>query len=119
MTLLKTCLAIATILVISCNSTSKTTTEDASTDTEASAMEAKKMMEAGFKKAVIVSSKAEGDCPYVLKMEENNNMLDPINLEEGMKKDGLKVWVTYQGLRMMNRCEKANPVSIVEIEKRN
>ena len=46
-------------------------------------------------------------------------MLDPINLEESMKKDGLKVWVTYQGLRMMNRCEKANPVSIVEIEMRN
>ncbi|KAA3623036.1 MAG: hypothetical protein DWP94_06905 [Flavobacterium sp.] len=119
MTLFKTCLAIATILVISCNSASKSAAEGASKDTEAAAMEAKKMMEAGFKKAVIVGSKAEGDCPYVLKMEDNNNMLDPINLEEGMKKDGLKVWVTYQGLRMMNRCVKANPVSIVEIEKRN
>jgi hypothetical protein len=119
MTLFKTCLALVTVLVISCNSSSKSAAEGASKDTEAAAMEAKKMMEAGFKKAVIVGSKAEGDCPYVLKMEDGAYMVDPINLEESMKKDGMKVWVSYNGLRMMNRCEKANPVSIVEIQERN
>lgn len=119
MTLFKTCLALVTVLVISCNSSSKSAAEGASKDTEAAAMEAKKMMEAGFKKAVIVGSKAEGDCPYVLKMEDGSYMVDPINLEESMKKDGMKVWVSYNGLRMMNRCEKANPVSIVEIQERN
>ena len=44
--------------------------------------------------------------------------LDPINITEEFKKDGEKIWIKFGGLKMMNRCEKANPISIIEIQKR-
>ena len=79
-----------------------------------------KMIEDGFKMGTIVASKAEGDCPFTIQMEGEDKpyFLDPINLDESFKKNGQKVWFTFNGLRMMNRCEKANPVSIVEMKKR-
>ena len=50
--------------------------------------------------------------------KDGNYYLDPMNLTDEYKKHGEKVWVKYSGLRRMNRCIKANPVSINEIEKR-
>jgi len=78
-----------------------------------------KMLEAGFKKATIVASTVKGDCPYTLKVDGENNLFDPINLEETYKSSGMQVWFTYHPLRMMNRCEKANPIEIVEMRKAN
>jgi len=46
---------------------------------------------------------------------------DPINLDESFsafKQDGMKVWFTFAGLRMMNRCEKANPINLIDIQTR-
>jgi len=83
-------------------------------------MEVAKMIENGFKKGVIVASDKEGDCPFTIKLRDNDYSyyLDPINLTEEFKKDGEKIWVKFAGLRMMNRCEKANPVSIIEMHVR-
>ncbi|MFT7071938.1 hypothetical protein [Patiriisocius sp. Uisw_017] len=76
-----------------------------------------KMMEAGFKSGTIVASKIEGDCQFTIEMTgEKLYFLDPINLEEQYKKDGMEVWFTFTGLRMMNRCEKANPINVNEIQ---
>ena len=75
------------------------------------------MMESGFSMATVVASKTEGDCPFTIKMEDGT-LFDPINLEDGFKKHDTKIWVKYSGLRMMNRCVKANPVRIDEIQKR-
>ena len=78
------------------------------------------MIEAGFIKGTIVTSKVEGDCPITIQVEgkEDAYFLDPINLEENYKKDGEKVWFKFEGLRRKNRCNKANPISIIEIQKR-
>jgi hypothetical protein len=82
-------------------------------------MDTKKMMDLGYQKATTVASTVSGDCPFTLKMEgDNSYMLDPINLQEDYKQDGIKLWVKYTPLKMMNRCDKANPVNIVEIQKR-
>ncbi len=77
-----------------------------------------KMMADGFTMGTIVASNIEGDCPYVISSEIDGNkvMYDPINLDDMYKKNGMKVWYKYNGLRMMNRCEKANPVNISEIQ---
>jgi len=107
---------IAFVLFSCC---SKKTTTDAMAETKNATLAAK-MIENGFKMGTIVTSKEEGDCAVTIKLEDKNYQyyLDPINLEEGYSKNGEKVWVKFAGLRMANRCVKANPISIIEIQKR-
>lgn len=71
-------------------------------------------------KESLLLQKKEGDCPYVISVLTDDNtksLLDPINLEEAYMKDGEKVWFKYGVLRMMNRCDKASPINILEIKK--
>lgn len=84
-------------------------------------METKKMIENGFLAGTISASTVAGDCPFTIKVEgdEGSYFLDPINLDETYKKEGEKIWFTYNGLRMMNRCDKASPISLKEIQKRS
>ncbi len=118
MTITNTIFSIFTLFAISCSSTGKTVNENAKSDDVAVLDSSdKSMMEAGFLKGTVIYSEKEGDCPYTidLESEDYNYLLDPINLEEKYKKDGASVWVKFGGLRMANRCVKANPVSITEI----
>ncbi len=98
--------------------TETTSTTETSSNTES--MDPKKMMAAGYLQGTIVYSDKEGDCPYTIQMPGDKMefyYLDPINLEEKYKKDGLKVWIKFNGLRRMNRCDKATPAQITEIKK--
>ncbi len=118
MTLFKSTLLLASIIIMSCCSSTKSTSNSETSNT--AEMESKKMMDEGYKMGVIVTSRKEGDCPITIQIQdEETYLLDPINIAEMYKViDGDKVWVKYTGLRMMNRCEKANPVSLTEIQKR-
>lgn len=83
----------------------------------------KTMKEAGFLEGVIVASSEEGDCPFTIRVLNNDSysesyLLDPINMTDEYKSNGQKIWFTFAGLRMQNRCDKANPVNIIEIQKR-
>ena len=118
MTFLKTSLSLFLLLALACNSSKNTTSNNDNEMSSENNKTEQKMMEAGFKKGTIVFSEEEGDCPYTIQIEESGNFLDPINLEESYKAGGTEVWVKYNGLRRMNRCVKANPVSISEIQKR-
>lgn len=113
-----TLIVIAFVTLVSCSST-KTTTENV-VQKETAAMDTQKMIENGYIKGTIVASSEENDCPFVIEVSgrQDNYYLDPINLDETFKKDGVKVWFTYNGLKMMNRCEKASPISINDIQKR-
>mgnify|MGYP000069350232 FL=1 len=99
------------ILLFSCKSTNNSENKIA----------IEKMMEAGFIKGTIVTSTIEGDCPITIKVEGKNGTyyLDPIDLREDFQIEGEQVWFKYGGLRRMNRCEKASPISIIEIIKGN
>ena len=106
------------ILLFSCSSTNNSLT--ASSEDKIQIVK-EKMMEAGFIKGTIVASKIEGDCPITIKVEGENGAyyLDPIDLKEDFQIEGEQVWFKYGGLRRMNRCEKASPISIIEIIKSN
>ncbi|RFN59000.1 hypothetical protein [Marixanthomonas ophiurae] len=117
MTLLKFSLGFLFLFAIACNST-KETPSDNNEMISIEKQNEQKMMDAGFKKGMIVFSEKEGDCPYTIKLEEGDTYYDPINLEESYKKDGEKVWFQFNPLRRMNRCVKANPVFVSEIQKR-
>ena len=120
MTLLKSLVFLFAFSIMSCCSTNKTVTEnDNDSTTNTVSMDTQKMMDLGYQKATTVASSLAGDCPFTLQIEgDNSYLLDPVNLEEGYKVNGIKVWVKYTPLKMMNRCDKANPVNIVEIQKR-
>ena len=117
--LFKTTIALL-LLAGGCNSPQSTVSENETSESTTTAdMVAKKMLEAGYAKGTIVYSDIEGDCPYTIRVDsESSYLLDPVNLTETYKNDGAKIWVKYTGLRRMNRCEKANPVTITEIENR-
>ncbi len=104
------------LILFSCNSINKSVSTTSENETQ---VESKKMIEAGFTDGTITISKKEGDCPITIKVErkEGAYYLDPINLPEDFQKDGERVWFTFGGLRMMKRCDKASPVSIIEIQK--
>lgn len=112
-----TLLLLAITLFMSCSTTKNTkqTMEKAKTT-----VDSKQMIEDGFLKGTIVTLKAEDGCPYVIEIagKDGNYFLDPTNLEETYQKDGMKVWFTFQGLRMMNRCGNAAPIAIDKIEER-
>ena len=121
MLLIKSSLTFFSVLLIACSSTNKATSEEKNTtNTKEIEMKTNEMLAAGFIKAEVVESREEGDCPYTFMIngKDGNYYLDPINLTDEYKKHGEKVWVKYSGLRRMNRCIKANPISINEIEKR-
>lgn len=103
----------------SCCTSSKTSKGDAMNGTTETSENTKKMIAEGFTKGTIVASTAEEDCPFVISstIDGNEMMYDPINLENNYKKNGMNVWYKYNGLRMMNRCEKASPVNITEIKE--
>lgn len=76
-------------------------------------------IQAGFLKGTIQAEPMGGACPYVIEVDADTPyFLDPVNLNEYYQKDGKKIWFKFQGLRMMNRCEKANPISLLEIKER-
>jgi hypothetical protein len=117
MKILTTTALLLLFIGTSCCTSGKIKNKDEKENT--SAMSIEKMTEEGFTSGTIVASQEEGDCPFVIKSEVAGStvMYDPINLEESFKEDGMKIWYKYRGLRMANRCTKANPVSLEEIQK--
>ena len=72
-----------------------------------------------YTSGTVVYSTAENDCAYTLKVDSQTEDLfyDPINLENEFTKDGLKIKFQYKLLKMKNRCDKANPISLTYIKK--
>lgn len=71
--------------------------------------------DANYTSGTIAYSEVEDDCMYTIRVvneDESSLFLDPINLEDAYKKDGLKIKFQYRPLKMKNRCNKANPISI-------
>ena len=97
----------------SCKSSEKVT-EDAKQVGKDKTTEVATTLDARDVEGVIVYSKEEGDCEYTIKTTAGV-MYDPINLEDRYKKNGVAVIFKFAGLRMPNRCLKANPIRIEDI----
>ncbi|MEM0517928.1 MULTISPECIES: hypothetical protein [Aequorivita] len=119
---LKIGIAIFSTLILSCGTTVKQTesTSTEETTSKEETVDPQKMIAAGYMLGTIIYSDKENDCPYTIQMPGDKMefyYLDPINLDETYKVDGLKVWVKFNGLRRMNRCDKATPAEITDIKK--
>lgn len=96
----------------SCSSTKKVTeAEEAKTKITETAMKEK-----GYSSGIIIYSEEEGDCEYSIQVNTGATF-DPINLADEFKNHKEKVWFTFRGLRRANRCPKANPVEIEDMQK--
>jgi len=111
--------------VFSCGTSTKTTTNEnintTETTTSETTMSDKEMIAEGYQQGVMVYSDKEGDCPYTVQMKGDKMefyYLDPTNLKDSFKKDSLKIWLKFNGLRIMNRCDKATPIEVIEMKKR-
>lgn len=98
--------------MMACNGTKETMATKAN---ENMAQE-KEMIAQGFTKGTLVYSRAEGDCEYTIKLEDGR-YFESTDLKEEFKKDGMTVWFTYNPLRRMSICSKANPIAITEMKK--
>lgn len=77
------------------------------------------MQKDGFVQGTITFSEDEEICSYtIVTNSDTREFLDPINLDDAYKVDGKKVWIKFNSLRMKNRCEKARPIEITEIQER-
>ncbi len=73
----------------------------------------------GFTAGVIQENTKKEDCLFTILVTSNSGeplYFDPINLDEAYKKDGIALFFKYRPLRMMNRCQRANPVEIQEMQ---
>lgn len=113
-------LAFAVVSLASCNSSkAKTSTSKSSVKNQTQTQAQASTPTDKEYKGIIIHSTAEGDCEYVIALEDERNvMFDPVNLLGNFKKNGTRVWFTFRSLKMPNRCDKANPISLTEIRER-
>ena len=122
--ILKITFAIFSAAILSCGTTgnqSQNSGGNSAAEIQAEKDTAKQMLAEGFLPGRVVYSEEEGDCPYTIQLKDDNNefyYLDPVNLGENFQEDQQNVWLKFNGLKRMNRCVKANPVYISEIQKR-
>lgn len=114
---MKTFLTITlTLILLSCSQTKSASATASSSTTEVSSSE--DMLAQGYIMGVIKTGATDGGCEYTIDTKKFNYHLDPTNLDDAFKKDGLKVWFTHRGLRMMNRCPEATPIEVIEMKVR-
>ena len=110
------------LLFLNCGSQKETAKEaEETTENVKESMDNDKRIAEGYIPGIIRNLENEDGCPYVIEVEnpDGNYMLDPLNLEDAsFKKEGMKVWFKFTGLRIMNRCPKASPISLNDIQKR-
>lgn len=121
----KILIAFFTFFIIACVPL-QTQTQDAETNSPAE-LEAQKiigeqMMQAGYLPGRIIYSDEGDDCQYTIQLKDGEKdfyYVDPVNLDRKFNTDGRSIWVKFTNLETEKRCEKANPVEIVEIQNRD
>ena len=105
------------LLGVCCSS--KKISADIAAKSQISSLKKAELIYTGFTPGVIQESTQKEDCIFTILVSEQNRQpyfLDPINLDEAYKKNGLDVFFKYRALRMMNRCQRANPIEIQEMQ---
>ena len=87
--------------------------------TKMEAQVSEKMIQEGYSKAYIVYNKEKSaTCKYLIQVEGKTLIEPRLALKTDFQVEKLKIWVKYHPQRRMSRCGKAQPVEIINIEKR-
>lgn len=116
---LKTIPVVLFSIMLSCNTNKKAMENEhvSNTNKSATTMENSKNNNSKLTNGIIITGKKEGQCSFLIQLDDNT-LLDPINLEKEYMIADLKIAFNFSQLRMMNRCDNANPISIIDIKKR-
>ncbi len=115
-------LSFTVLSCITSQNQSQTMETNSAAEIEAKKALAAQMIADGYLPGRILYSDLADDCEYTIQLKEGEKdfyYVDPINLSENFRRDNQTVWVKFNGLRRMNRCEKAAPVEITEIKNRD
>ena len=89
---------------------------------EAKKILGEKMVEDGYLPGRISYSDLRDDCQYTIQLKDGEKTfyyVDPINLDEKYNTDGQTIWVKFTESEAEKRCEKADPIEIIEILNRD
>ncbi len=70
----------------------------------------------GYTKATIINYTVDG-CSWMIKLEDGK-LLEPVNLKDEFKKDGLKVWIQYKHYENYSFCMSGEMVIVSAMEIR-
>ncbi len=70
----------------------------------------------GYTKATIINSTIDG-CLWMIQLEDGK-MLEPVNLKDEFKKEGLKVWIQYKHYENYSFCMAGEMVTVTAMEIR-
>ena len=121
--ILKIILLVGVLSFQSCGGTETSTKSVAPETDDSNTMETydKSMQEEGYSKGYVKKTD-NTKCQFVIVNEKTNTAFDPINFEEDafriFKLDDEKIYYKFLPLRMPNRCNEAQPISLVDIKKR-
>lgn len=111
---------------LSCD-TAKSAATNTEKDTENTIVEDSKKMESknlsteGYSLGTIAYTK-DSKCNYIIVDEKSGAKFDPINIDDkkyaSLKSDATKVYYKYRPLRMMNRCDEAQPIELEDMQSR-
>ena len=102
------------ICLLSCHTNKKVTDKENSLSSTTESL-----IKKGFKKAIIIKNKSKSSCALLVSLLDSKELLDPVGIDQNNFKNEEKIWFKFSSLRMKNRCEKARPVSVIEIKKRD
>lgn len=68
----------------------------------------------GYTKATVINSNLDG-CSWMIELEDGRK-LEPVNLKDQYKKEGLKVWIQYKHYENYSFCMAGEMVTITAIE---
>ena len=73
----------------------------------------------GFQSGELVRTNLKtNECHFLIRINNEKELLDPINLSDFKHQELSKVWIKYTNLRMSNRCENSRPIQIIKLKKR-
>lgn len=113
-------------LSLSCD-TAKSAATNTETDSEktmvdnSKEMESKDLSSEGYSLGTVTYTK-DSKCSYIIVDEKSGAKFDPINIDDkkyaSLKSNSTKVYYKYRPLRMMNRCDEAQPIELEDMQSR-
>jgi hypothetical protein len=107
-----TLLSFVFVCLLSCNSSKKITDNNDATETS------EYFVNNGYSKAIITNTKNNSGCALIIRLENSKELLDPLEINPDNYPNEQKIWFKFSATRMMNRCEQARPVKVIDIKKR-
>jgi len=118
--ILKLSVVFLLIFTESCDSSKAVSSSD-ETETKESKTMGKELLANGYSTGIV--KVIEGSkCPFIIYDERTKAQFDPINMDDSkyasFKEKDAKIYYKFLPLRMKNRCNEAQPITLADIKKR-